>query len=548
MNEQLQDDDLVKREIAELERMKGERMPYEGEWREIEDRLGLAGFRQTTPGQRRGQRNFDSSARRGLSRFSSAMSDITVPEARQYIEISFADKDLNKLPEVRRWCEYAGDRLYAIRYRPHAMFGVAAFEDFRQLGSYGTSPIWTDIKPGVGLFYKALPLHECYIDVDYVGMVDTVRRCFKRTARQLEQQFGKANLTPKMLEALEKDRPNDEFEILHTVKPNGEVKPDKFDYRGKPIASIYIAIGEKHVLRRGGYYNMPISVSRHITSPGEKYGRSPAMDVLPNINVANAQAQTLLRAGHKALDPALAFYSDDGLTGLSTRPSGMNAGMVSDEGRLLVARMPGGENGLPVGMELLEGERAIIDDGFLGSYFKLLTDDSVQRSAQAVLEIAGKQGVVVAPYASRYQGEKQNPITQREFEEAMRAGEIEPPPPVVLEAGAFPKIEYDNPLRRMARAQEAAGMSRLVEVLAPFAQTDPDIIGDVINLEEAGPGLADALGVRKTWTRTAEEIGARRAQREQDKAAAATLDGLEQAAGATLDLTRAGQLAQQGAM
>jgi len=541
MDDKLQDDPLVKRELAELERMKGERAPYEGQWREIEERLGLAGFNTPSPGARRGQRNFDSSASRGLNRFSAAMSDITVPEARQYIEGSFGDKELMKLPNVRRWCEYAGDRLYAIRYRPHAMFGVSAHEDFRQLGSYGTAPVWTDVKPGVGLFYKALPMAECYIDTDYVGFVDTVRRCFKRTARQLEQQFGKANLTPKMIEALEKDKFNEEFEILHTVRPNDELQRGRLDYRGKPIASIYIAIGEKIILRRGGYYTMPITVSRHVTSPGEKYGRSPAMDVLPNINLANAQAQTIIRAGHKAVDPALMFYSDDGVTRLVTKPGGANPGLVNEDGRPMVHPMPGGGN-LPVGVELLEQQRQIIDDGFLGMYFKLLTDESVQRSATAVLEIAGKQGVIVAPYASRYQGEKQNPILQREYEEALRAGQIEPPPPVVLEAGAQPQFEYDNPLRRMARAQEAAGMSRLVEVLAPFAQVDPEIIGDVINLEQAGPGLADALGVRKTWTRTAEEIAQRRADREQEKAAMATVAALEQAAGATLDLSRANDI------
>jgi hypothetical protein len=546
MDDKLQDEGLVKREIAELERMKGERAPYEDQYREIEGRLGLSGFNPVTPGARRGRRNFDSSASRGLNRFSAAMSDITVPEARQYIEVKFPDKDLDKLPEVRRWCEYAGDRLYAIRYRAHAMFGVAAHEDFRQLGSYGTSPFWTDVKPGVGLFYKAIPLAETYIDVDYVGMVDTARRCLKRTARQLKQQFGEQNLTPKMLDALQRDKPNEEFEIVHTVRPNDEIETGRLDYRGKPVSSLYIAPDEKMMLRRGGYYTMPITVSRHVTSPGEKYGRSPAMDVLPNINLANAQAQTIIRAGHKAVDPALLFYSDDGVTRLVTKPGGANPGMVNEDGRPLVAPMPGGGN-LPVGVELLESERAIIDDGFLGTYFKLLTDDAVQRSATAVLEIAGKQGVIVAPYASRYQGEKQNPITQREFEEALRSGQIEPPPPVVLEAGAHPQIEYDNPLRRMARAQEAAGMSRLVEVLAPFAQTDPDIIGDVINLEEAGPGLADALGVRKTWTRTADEIAARRAQRAQDKAVSATLAGLEQAAGATLDLTRAGAIASDAA-
>lgn len=548
MDDKLQNEDLVKHELAELDRQKTERRPWEVHWREIEERVhpvAAGGFTPQSPGNKRGQRNFDMTAVKGLQRFALAMSDITIPVAQQYIRVRFADADLMKLPEVQRWCDYAGDRLYAIRYAPHAMFGAQSFGDFLQTGSYGTAPYYVGVMPGRGLFYQALPLAECYIDEDYAGRVDTVRREYKKTARQLRAMFGEAALTPRMLDALKTNRGHVEFTCVHVVRPVDDYTQGAMDVRGKPVMSLTFAAEEKVILRRGGYYSSPISVSRHVTAPGEKYGRSVAMDYLPSIQMANAQAQTITRAGHKAVDPALAFYNDDGITRLVTRPGGMNPGLVNDDGRLLVQPIPGGGS-LPVGMELLQAERANIDDGFLGAYFKLLTDDKVQRSAAAILEIASKQGVLVGPYGSRYQAEKLNPITQREYEEALRAGQIDPPPPVVAEAGDAPIIEYENPLTRMARAQEAAGLSRLIETLAPFAQSDPNIIGDVINIEEAAPGVASVLGVRQSWTRTPEEIAARRRQREQQQAEAATIEQLQGAAGATLDLVKAGATQQAG--
>lgn len=541
-----QDEATVKRELAALDRNKGERAPYEALWRDIEERvipMASSGFQAQTVGGRRGSSNFDVTAVQSLGRFAAAMRSITVPKREQYIKLRFADRDLNRLPEVRRWCEAAGDRIYAIRYAPNAGFGTAAFEDFRQLGSYGTAPMWTGELRGKGLFYRALPLHECYLDTDVVGAVDTVRRCFTRTARQLEQMFGNDGLTPKMREALAADKGHTEFEILHVVRPNADYAPDRMDWMGKPVLSLTIAIDEKWILQRGGFHSMPISVSRHDTAPGEKYGRSPASNVLPAIMGANVMAQTILRAGHKAVDPALAFYDDDGITSLSTKPGGLNPGLVDPQGRLLVQPIPQGGN-LPLGLELLEQERNVIRGEFLEEFWMLLRQDaSVQRSATAVLEIAAKQGALVEPYADRFETEKLNPVTQRDLELALRAGQIEPFPDVVREAGVWPMVLYDNPLSRMARANEAAGFTRWLETMTPMAQLNPGVF-DHVDTDEAAPGLAEVMGVRPSWIATPDKVAAKRQARADEQAQQQAPMDMAAVAGAYKDMAQANQIAE----
>jgi len=545
--EDKQDDALVKREVAELERNKAERAPYEPMWRDIEERVNpnaSGGFLKQTAGNRRGVGNFDVTATQSLPRFAAAMRSITVPRREQYIKIRFGDKDLDRLPEVRRWCEHAGDRLYAIRYAPMAGFGVAAFEDFQQTGSYGTAPLWNGELRGRGLFYRALPLHECYIDTDVVGTVDTVRRCFTRTTRQLRQLFGSDDaLTPKMREQIKNGKLDDEHEILHTVRPNGDLEPGRLDYRGKPVMSAYIALDEKWLLQRSGFSSMPISVSRHATAPGEKYGRSPASNVLPSIMGANVMAQTILRAGHKAVDPALAFYDDDGITALVTKPGGLNPGLVDQAGRLLVQPIPQGGN-LQLGMDQLEGERSVVRTEFMEEFWMLLRQDSaVQRSAQAVLEIAAKQGALVEPYADRFETEKQNPVTLRDLELAMAAGQIDPFPAVVLEAGARPMVFYDNPLSRMARAGEAAGFTRWLETMTPMAQVDPGVF-DHVDTDAAAPGLAEVLGVRPSWIATPDKVAAKRKARADAQQEAQTAEQLGQVADAYKSIAQGNQIAE----
>jgi hypothetical protein len=545
-DDKLQDDDLVKAHLRNHDRLRGLRTPWESVFREIDERvnpLGAGGWDSSTPGRVAGARNFDVTAVEGLDRFQAAMLAITVPYQTQYIKLRFGDKDLDKLPNVRRWCEYAGDRLYAMRYAPHTGFGVQAGEDMRQLGSYGTGALWSGVKPGRGLFYKALHLSEIFIEEDFSGQVSTVHREYQLTARQCLQEFGGDALTGKMRDAVQKNKLDDKFRIIHIVCPNGDLQPDAIDNRSMLVDSITIALDDKAILRRGGFHSMPIAVSRHVTGPGDVYGRSPALKVLPTIKGVNVMQQTNMRAGQKIVDPALAFYDDDGITSLVTKPGGANPGLVNERGQLMVQAMPTGSN-LPVGLEMVEGERQVIRTAFLEDFFKLLTDESPQRSATAVLEIASKQGVLVSPYAFRYQTEKQNPVTQRDLDLALRAGQIDPFPPEVLEAGAYPIIEYENPLSRMARAEEAAGFTRWIETMAPMAQLDSGVF-DHVNTDAAAPGLADVLGVRPSWISTPDEVATKRKARADAQAEQSGVDQLATAAGAFKDLASANATAQQ---
>ncbi len=544
--DRIQDDELVKGLMREQGRLEGLRAPWESTWRDIDERvnpMGGGGWNgRNAPGKVGGQYNFDATAVEGLDRFVAAIAGITIPRNQVYHGLKFGNAELDKLPSVRRWCERATDRLFAMRYAPFSGFETQAHEDIRQKGSYGTAPLWIGAQPGKGLFYKSLHLSEIYIDEDFRGLVDTVHRKYTKTARQCRQEFGDAALTPKMREAIDKGKGETEFQLLCVVRPNPEVDPEAFDWRGKPVQSIHVAVDEKIIVKRGGFHSMPIPVSRHVTGPSDVYGRSPALKVLGTIMGVNQMARTILRAAHKATDPALAFYDDDGINRLVTKPGGLNPGLVSEEGRLLVQAVPTGGN-LQLGAEMLEGERHVIRTAFLEDVFKILTDPSDRMTATQVLEMVAKQGVLVAPFAGRYETEKLAPMVSRELDLAMRAGQIEPFPPEVLEAGAVPLPQFENPLAKMARAQEAAGLTRLIETLAPLAQSDPSIF-DVINVEAAAPGIADVLGVRMSWIRSADEIAKIKKDRTDAQQANQGVDQLATVAGATADLAKANSFAE----
>lgn len=541
MDPQIQDEDLAKQDCKDQERLEEMRTPWENAWREIDDRFphGAGGFNRMSPGTIRGRRNYDSTHITANERFAAAGVAITTPEETDYIKPKFLDQDLNDLPEVKEWRDKAGRRLYGIRHAAHTGFGVSVNEDWDQLGRYGTSAVWQEATK-YGMIYRTLHLSEIWFDVDFAGRPNRVHRKFKRTAAQCAELFGGSeNLTPKMRDALRSTGDQrKEFEILHVVAPNTSWDRERMDFNRFPIVSRYLAVDEKIYLRRRGFFTMPISVSRHMTSAGEMYGRSPAFKIMPNIQGVNTMKHTTLRAAHKVVDPALLFSDDYGATKLVTKPGGMNPGFVDENGRPTVARMPGGDNGIPYALEMIQDEQSTVRTAFLEEFYATLTDPNSRMTTTEVLERIAKQGVLVRPFAKRYATEKQHPMTQRDLDLALRAEQIDPLPAVVREAGAWPVIDYENPLAQMARAESVQKSMRAIEAIVPLANVKEDVL-DVVDADEMARGTFEDIGVRPQYIRTKEEVADIRAARQESEQAAIDAELLKNSAGAVKDLAQA---------
>jgi hypothetical protein len=519
------DTDTVQLILSNHQRLKERRAFYESTWREIDryvDPHGAGGWDQGKPTfSREVDDLFDVTALDGLDRYTAAIAGITIPRQQRWHGVAFADKDLMKLPSVKRWCAHAADRLFTARYAPGTGFEAQAHEDIRQEGKYGTSAMWVGEVVGKGLFYKTLHMSEIYIDEDYSGRVDTVHRSYVCTIRNAAAEFGVDNLSDKSRgDYGDPKKRNNEIEILHVVRPNRDFEPGYLGPKGKPIESLYIEVAEKHVIRRAGFRTMPIPVSRHVTGPRDVYGRSPAMKVLATVKGLNAMARTILDAANKAVDPPLLYADDADISKVVTKPGGLTAGGVDSEGHILVhPLMTSGQ--LPVGLEIQNSERAVVKQAFLDEFFRLLSDPSDRMTATQVMETLQKEGVLIAPFAGRRETEKIGPQVERELDIMMNApGAIDDLPPEVLEAGAKPLIQMTNPLSRMARAEEVTGFNRWVEMGIQAAGAGrPDAL-DRVNFDDGMVNAADVLGVRPTSVYSDDELATNR-QAKQDRQDAA---------------------------
>jgi hypothetical protein len=246
------------------------------------------------------------------------------------------------------------------------------------------------------------------------------------------------------------------------------------------------------------------------------------------------------------VDPALAYFDDGDISKLVTKPGGLNAGLVNEDGHLLVQPIPSGGNHM-LGRDIQESERAVVKSAFLEDFFRVLTDPGDRWTATQVLEMVATRSVLIAPFADRYETEKVGVLVERVLDILMRAGQIAPMPPEMTEANARPLVYMKNPLARMARAGEAAAFTRWVEIGVQAAGAGRPEALDRVNFDGGMVGVGEVLGVRPSWIVSDDELAALRAQREQKEQAAALAQVVPDAAGAALSLAKANQIGDRRA-
>lgn len=511
-------DEKALRLVSSFNQISSERMPWESHWQEISERCLPAQSKLFTnksgqQGEKRTEFIFDSTAQVALKRFASILDSLLTPRNQTWHKLVPSDSYLAKDRNVKLWFEEVNTLLFKYRYAPNANFASNNQQNYISLGAFGTGCMYVDgLEGGEGLRYRAIHLGEIYFMENHQGIVDKAYRKFPMTARQAFQKFGDS--LPEKIVTSAKDKPDDIFEFIHCVEPREDLDPTKADYRGMKFASYYVALNEKKIISEGGFKVFPYAISRYEQVPGETYGRSPAMDVLPAIKTLNEQKKTILKQGHRIVDPVLLAHDDGILDSFSLKPGAINAGGISAEGRALVQALPVGN--LHIGKEMMEDERKIINDAFLVNIFQILVD-SPQMTATEVIERTREKGILLAPTIGRQQSEYLGPMIEREFDILASQGLLPPMPQMLVEAKGEYHMEYDSPLSRAQRAEEASGFMRTMETALNIVNTtqDPSPL-DHFNWDVIMPAVADIQGVPQHWLRGMKDIEAMRQGRAQE--------------------------------
>lgn len=517
--------ELTQYHVQRLQTLRTERSEWDAQWEEAAARIIPAdrnkflsrGASIGREGAKNTELQFDATTSLAALRFSAVMESLVTPQGSVWHMLKLLDKPLQRNRAVRQFFDDLNDVLYGYRYRPQANFVGNSQQAYLNLGVYGNGILYIDQPDkGKGLRYRNVHLGEAYFVENHAGVVDTLYRSWQMSVSDIAAMAAKQGWTvpDSIIEMAGNPQQKDQKkQVLHCVYPRDDYMPGRVDGKGKPFASVYILVDSQDLLKEWGYDSFPYAVARYTQASGETYGRGPAQWVLPSIKVLNEQKKTVLKQGHRVVDPVLLAHDDGNLSSFSLRAGALNAGGVNKDGRPLVHVLPTGN--IAVGDKMMDMEKALINDAFLISLFQILID-TPQMTATEVLERAREKGMLLAPTSGRLQAEWLGTLIEREILLLAKQGLLPPPPPILQQAAVEYKIEYDNPLSRMARAERASGFMRALSSASEYAKMTGDVEAlDHFDFDAAMPEILDISGAPVAWTRSPDEIAKRRAGRAQ---------------------------------
>src|SRR5262245_62116440 len=155
-----------KRVIREAEMEMADRANFEQFWTEIARRVhtreDMFQGRNVTPGTRRSEWQFDSTAALALERCAAVQIAMNMPPSEFYHGLQAEDKAIRKDMGVKKWCEDTRDELFQMRYSANSNFGGNLNEVMMDAQGFGTGFMMIEDAPGRPVNYRSCGLHATY--------------------------------------------------------------------------------------------------------------------------------------------------------------------------------------------------------------------------------------------------------------------------------------------------------------------------------------------------------------------------------------------------
>ena len=521
-------------------KLRSQRATYESAWQEIAEYIAphRANIQRAfSPGEKKTDKIFDSTAVRAHPMLSAHLHQTLTPSTQPWLSFSLRDEALNEEPEVETWLEDDARRMH-LAFK-QSDFNVAVHEMYLDItGPSATGCLLVEERevPASGGFggfrFRAIPPNEYCLDENVHGRVDTIYRQFALSARQILQRWPKT--AGQRVEEKVATDPDAEFQIVHAVYPRtdrlyDETGKPKRGAKNMPFVSCYVLMagtnddgkgGRGRVLEEGGYEEFPYMVPRWLKASGEKYGFGPAHLAIPDVRTMNKAKEFLLEAAPLSMFPPSIERDDSVLGDLDLTPGGRNVlggtGPVAEQLAFL-------QTGVQVDITQIVFADLVksIQETFFVPQLEL--QEGPQMTATEVNVRYELMMRYLGAVLERLTVEFLNPLVERAFGVMARARAFLPLPAMLAErfGEADLDVQYEGPLARAQRTMELTAQDRTIAfatavstATAPFA---PDIARkpwDVLDLDRMMRDRGDITGLRTNNLRPQKDVDAERQARE----------------------------------
>jgi hypothetical protein len=464
---------------------------------------------------------FDSTAIRSLKIMSAGFhSNLTNPSSK-WFALQTRRLTLMESHDVRMWFKDVEDIMYAVLSSTN--FDTTMQEFYNDSGCFGTGIILILEDPKDKVRFTICPANQIVMEEDAQGRVNRIYRNYPMTAQQAFESWG--NKCGEVILEKMKEKPQDIVNIVHYVGPRENRDVSKEDNLNMPFISVWIEKSEKHAIKEEGFFEFPYAVGRFYKDPIDVLGFSPAMDVLADIKLVNAQVRTMLRAAMKTADPPLVLPSQGYVLPLNYNAAATNyrdVGTNKDD----IQPLPVMGN-IPITMEVIRSVQDNIEKGFFVPLFRALSEVTKQMTVPEVQRRIAENMILLGPVVGRFTDELLDPILFRVFNILYRNGDL-PDVPEELQNEEM-DIVYISPLAKAQRESEIYSIESFLSDVNAIAAVKPDAL-DKINSDKTIDIIAKIKGVSPDILNSDSDVKLIRDQRAQAQAAANQMVMLQQGA------------------
>lgn len=469
-----------------IQKLKGLRGTWENHWQEVTDHVlprKNTVLNKKSPGEKRTWQLLDNVGLHSNELLAGFLHGLLTNPDLPWFELTTGDFALDSNKTVKSWLQKVARDMHNILNNSN--FQTEVHELYLDLGSIGTANTFMEKHDKDVVRFCTKFIAEYYLDEGPDGLVDQIYREWKWNAVQLVQEFGFKALPKKVQDAYEKDK-GQEFTCVHAVYPAVMIDPDvKKPY----FISQYGIKEEKYEISHGRYNTFPYLVPRWSKAAGEKYGRSPGMNALPELKVLNKMNETMLIGAQKQVDPPVQMPDDGFILPLITRPGGVN---FYRPGTQDFVRPIFNDTRLDFGYQSMEDRRKRVRDAFFVDQLKLQQGGPMM-TATEVLQRTEESMRLLGPMLGRMQSEFLSPMIERLFDMMWEKQLIKPEDIPEEMSGRRILVRYSSLIAKSQRLQEAQSTVRVLEAASPFIQMDNSLVG-LFNGESAIRLLMNTYG------------------------------------------------------
>ena len=499
-------DPKAKMVLERYKTLKAQRVTWEDHWQEIADYFLPRKANITekhTKGDKRHDQIFDGTATHALELLSSSLNGMLTNTVSPWFILKFRNQMMFDNDVANEWLESCAKIMQQVFSRSN--FQQEIFELYHELLAFGTSAMFITDDVKDDLRFKTLHISEIFITENEKGLVDSLTRKFQIKNKNIPALYADANL-PRAIQTDIEKFPFDDTTIIHSVYPSD--KPMGYD-NAKNMDYVSCHVHEKTgtLLRESGFKEFPYVVPRYLkSSSNEVYGRSPAMNALPDTKMLNTMSKTTIKAAQKQIDPPLMVPDDGFILPVRTVPGGLNFYRSGTRERIEPLNI--GSNN-PLGLQMEDQRRKAIRENFFVD--QLMTTGNQNMTATEVMQRTEEKMRLLGPVLGRLQSELLQPLITRSFNLLFKNNKL---PPIPEELGDQDiEIEYVSPLAKAQKSQELSSVMRGIEIFGTMQNVAP--VFDYIDIDGLVGHIQEVLGLPAKIMRSKAEVQQIKQQKQQ---------------------------------